>query len=77
MRDNEKSKQQRVRLTVDLPKALNDTLQSIADEQGLTKTDILRKAVAMFDVAHQATVNKKGIAIVDGNGKIEERIVGI
>jgi hypothetical protein len=70
-------KQPKVRITIDLPRALSDTLQGIADQQGLSKTDILRKAVAMYDVAHAATVNHKSIAIVDENGKVEQRIVGI
>jgi len=71
------TKHTKVRLTVDLPAALNNTLQQIADEQSLTKTDILRKAIAMYDVAHHATAEKKGIAIIGVDGKVEGRIIGI
>ena len=38
------------RLNVNISNALSNTLDNLADAEGTSKTDILRKAIALFDL---------------------------
>ena len=66
----------KTRLTLELSDVLNKKLETIASEEGLTKTDILRKAIAFFDVAHQAAKEGKQISVTRDE-KILKEIVGV
>jgi len=68
---------QKVRLTLDVSEGLNEILEDIAEESGVSKSEVLRKAVAMLDVAHKAAREGKQLTISTKDGKIEKQIVGV
>jgi predicted transcriptional regulator len=70
----------KARMTMELPEGLNNRLEKIARDNGVSKTDIVKKALALFDVAHEAAQDGKRIGVFrkdkDGDS-IEREIVGI
>lgn len=61
----------KIRISLDLPKPLNDQLEAIAARDRLSKSDVLRKALALIVVASNAAHNGKKIGIA-GSGQILE-----
>jgi predicted transcriptional regulator len=43
------------KLTVEFNDQLNKTIEQLAKDQGVTKTDILRRAVALYDFVRKET----------------------
>jgi len=68
---------EKVRLSLDLSQELNDTLDRLAAEGGTTKSELLRKAIALVDVATQAKRNHQKLAIVDEQQHVVSQIVGL
>jgi predicted transcriptional regulator len=66
-----------VRLSLIVSPELNATLERLAERAHATKSDILRKAIALFDVAAEAKENDQRLAILDRDGKVVKEIVGI
>jgi predicted transcriptional regulator len=70
------SQKERIRLNLSVSPELNDTLEHLAEASDATKTDILRRAIALFDVISQAKREKKRIGIFDEQKHLETEIVG-
>jgi predicted transcriptional regulator len=66
-----------VRLSLALSPELNERLDQLAEAGHTTKSEILRKAIALFDVAAQAKSEKKRIGILDQDKQLVTEIVGI
>jgi predicted transcriptional regulator len=66
-----------VRLSLIVSPELNATLEKLAEKAHSTKSDVLRKAIALFDVAAEAKEKAQRLAILDGDGKVVKEIVGI
>ena len=66
-----------VRLGLIVSPELNATLEGLAEKAHATKSEILQKAIALFDVAAEATENGQRLAILDRDGKVLNEIVGI
>jgi predicted transcriptional regulator len=66
-----------VRLSLIVSPELNDTLEELADRSRSTKSDVLRKAIALFEVASQAKQKDQKIGILDQEDKVIREIVGI
>jgi predicted transcriptional regulator len=66
-----------VRLSVILSPELNETLDGLAQRSSSTKSEILRKALALFDVAAEAKQRNQKIGILDQDDKVVKEIVGI
>lgn len=58
-------KRQRVRLSLDVSVELNELLEELAEETGSTKSDVLRKAIALMDVAVDARREGKRVFVLD------------
>lgn len=56
---------------------LNELLEDLARAGQTTKSDVLRRAIALFDIAIQARRNNKYLGIFDQNNKLESEIVGL
>jgi predicted DNA-binding protein len=74
---NKGKDQGRVRLTVDLSKDLNDTLEQLASSTGATKAELLRKGIALVEVALEARLKGNRLTISDPNDKVLTKIVGV
>ncbi len=66
-----------VRLSLTLSPELNDRLEQLASSSHATKTEILRKAIALYDVVAEAKANEKRLGILDKDKNVLTEIVGI
>ena len=66
-----------IRLRLAVSPELNDRLEQLATSSHTSKTEILRKAIALFDVVAEAKSEKKRFGILDQNKKLVTEIVGI
>jgi len=68
----------KVRLTLDVTDELNERLNALAAEAGGSKSEFLRKAIALAEAAIKARKQGNEIAIVNKNSKkVVSTIVGL
>jgi len=67
----------KVRLSLDLSPEANTVLDNLASQQSTTKADILRKAIALIDVAITAKQQGQHLAVLDGDKTIVSEIIGV
>ena len=66
------------RTTLDLTKEADAELERLADEQGTTKVEIIRKALAAYSYLSSETFDprkKQQIAIADANDKVKKIVI--
>ena len=66
-----------IRLSLALSPELNERLEELASVGCTTKTEILRKAIALYDVVSEAKTEKKRFGILDENKHLLTEIVGL
>lgn len=66
-----------VRLSLIVSPELNDVLEDLAETSHSSKSEVLRKAIALFDVASAAKQKNQKIGILDQEDKVVKEIVGI
>ncbi|MDL1866457.1 DNA-binding protein [Betaproteobacteria bacterium PRO4] len=66
-----------VRLSLNISPELNERLEQLASAGHTTKTKVLRKAIALYDVVAEAKTEKKKLGILDQNKQLLVEIVGI
>jgi predicted transcriptional regulator len=69
--------QESVRLSLALSPELNARLEELAQAGHTSKSEILRKAIALFDVVVEAKSEKKRFGIFDQDKHLLTEIVGI
>ncbi len=67
----------RVRLNLVVSNELNNTLETIAESSGSTKTDVIRQALALMNIAHRAKRESKHLGITADANKLDTEIVGL
>lgn len=67
----------KVQLTADISPELNETLEQLAKNANLTKSEILRRAIALMKVAAQAKEKGQKLALIDKNQQVLTEITGI
>lgn len=76
-RGSPKSEKGKVRLSLDISPELNELLESLADSIGGTKSEVLRKAIALMEVAVEAKRQGKKFGIAEKNQTLTTEIIGI
>ena len=66
----------KVRISLDVSVELDEKLTAMAEKSHTTKSDILRKGIAIIEAALNAKANEH-LGIVDKNNKLVTKIVGI
>lgn len=66
-----------IRLSLAVSPELNERLEQLAAAGHTSKSEILRKAIALFDVVAEAKAEKKRIGILDQDKRLVTEIVGI
>ena len=66
-----------VRLSLDITPELNDLLNDLALKTGGTKSDVLRKAIALIEIAVDAKRRGKKFGIAEKDQPLTTEIVGI
>jgi len=67
----------KTQLIIDVSPELNETLENLADNANLTKSEILRRAIALMKVAAQAQEKGQKLVVIDQDQKAITEIVGI
>lgn len=67
----------RVRLNLIVSPQLNELLESLAAAEHSTKSDILRKAIALFEMASKAKKEGNGIGLITKQREVLTEIVGL
>ena len=69
---------QKVKLSVEVSQELDATLEQLAKDVHGTKSDVLRKGIALLQVAVEAKKQGQKFGVADSTGKqLEREIVGI
>lgn len=66
----------RVRISFDVSSELNEKLQAMARDINGTKSEVLRKSLALLEVALEATRDGKKIGIADRSEQLTREIIG-
>jgi predicted transcriptional regulator len=66
-----------VRLSLELSPQLNDTLEALATRTHGTKSEVLRKAIALMEVAVRAKEQGKKFGIAESDQPLSTEVVGI
>jgi metal-responsive CopG/Arc/MetJ family transcriptional regulator len=67
----------KVRLNLQLSQELNKTLDEITESTGGNRTDVIRQALALMKVAHDAKLKGKHLGLVSDADKLDTEIVGL
>jgi predicted transcriptional regulator len=71
------AQKEKIRLSLDLSSEANEALEDLAKQVGGTKSDVLRKAIALMEVAVEAKKKGKKFGVADSNGNLSTEIVGL
>jgi hypothetical protein len=66
-----------VRINLSVSQEVADAIEEIAARKQITKTDVLRKAVALLAVVEQAKARNERVGLFDSDRKITTEIVGV
>ena len=68
---------EKVRLSLDVSPELNQTLEDLAAKIHGSKSDVLRKAIVLMELAVQAKEKQQKLGIVDKDRQLVTEIVGL
>lgn len=66
-----------VRLNVNITDELNQRLDQMAEKSGSSKSDLLRKAIVLMDLAVNENAKGNVLAVTDKNHHVLREIVGV
>jgi hypothetical protein len=69
--------QEKVRMNLQVSAELNELLERIAGDTGSNRSEVIRQALALMKVAHEAKRKGKHIGLVSDAEKLETEIVGL
>jgi predicted transcriptional regulator len=67
----------KIRLSLDISPELNSLLEQLAEKTGGTKSDVLRKAIALMEVAVEAKRQGRKFGIAERDQPLATEIVGL
>jgi predicted transcriptional regulator len=68
---------ERVRVSFEMPVEMNKILDKLADSLDSTRTDVLRKAIALLQVVAEGKEKGQQLALVDKQDQITSKIIGL
>lgn len=69
---------ERVRVTFEVTPEVNELLESLANEAGTTKVDIMRRAIAVMKAASEQKRRGRGhIGFVEDPTQLDAEIIGV
>ena len=74
---DKKIEKEKVRLSLDISPELNTLLEEIASKTGGTKSDVLRKAIALMEVAVDGKRRGLKLGLADKDQPLATEIVGL
>lgn len=76
-RGSPKTEKEKVRLSLDISRELNDLLEQLATTTGGTKSDVLRKAIALMEVAIDGKRRGLKLGLADKDQQLTTEIIGL
>ncbi len=76
-RGSPKIAKEKVRLSLDISPELNALLEQLAALTGSTKSEVLRKAIALMEVAVEAKRQGKKLGIAERDQQLTTEIIGL
>lgn len=76
-RGSPKTEKEKVRLSLDISRELNDLLEQLAARTGGTKSDVLRKAIALMEVAVDGKRRGLKLGLADKDQQLTTEIIGL
>lgn len=73
----ETDKKETVRLNLQVSPEISELVERIADETGSNRGEVIRRALALMKVAHDARQRGKRLGLVTDPDKLETEIVGV
>jgi metal-responsive CopG/Arc/MetJ family transcriptional regulator len=70
-------KSEKIRMNLQVSAELNELLERIAGDTGSNRSEVIRQALALMKVAHEAKQKGKHIGLVSDPEKLETEIVGL
>jgi len=67
----------KVRLNLQVSEQLNTDLEEMADSTGSNRTEVIRQALALMKIAHQARREGRHLGLVSDSSKLDTELVGI
>ena len=67
----------KVRLNLQVSEQLNTDLDEMADSTGSNRTEVIRQALALMKIAHQARREGRHLGLVSDPSKLDTELVGI
>jgi metal-responsive CopG/Arc/MetJ family transcriptional regulator len=67
----------KIRLNLQVSEQLNKDLEEIADSAGTNRTEVIRQALALMKVAHQARREGRHLGVVSDASKLDTELVGL
>jgi hypothetical protein len=68
---------EKVRFTLELTPEMNRTVEALARQVGATKSDVLRRAISLVEVALEAKRRHQKLGVIDEDDHVVSRIVGL
>lgn len=72
-----KDKNPKVKLSLELPIEINERLEEIARDLGSTKTDVLRRSLALMVAAHEARKQDLIVGVMTKDHKLQKEFIGV
>jgi metal-responsive CopG/Arc/MetJ family transcriptional regulator len=69
--------QEKVRLNLQVSQELSNVLDEIAESSGGNRTDVIRQALALVKIAHEAKKEGRHLGLVSERSKLDTEIVGL
>lgn len=76
-RGSPKIEKEKVRLSLDISPELNTLLEQLANTTGGTKSEVLRKAISLMEVAVEAKRQGKKFGIAERDQQLSTEIIGL
>ncbi len=74
---NHEKEKTKVRLSLDISTEMNSLLEQLSEKTGGTKSDVLRKAIALMEVAVDAKRQGKKFGIAEKDQQLATEIIGL
>ncbi len=71
------SEKERIRLSLDVSPELNELIEDLAERTDGTKSDVLRRAIALMDVAVRANESGKRVGVAETDQGLATEFVGL
>ena len=72
-----KKNDEKVRFTLELSGTANEKLEQLARASGGNKSEVLRKAIALLEIAADAQEKGQRLAVADKNNAVVHTIIGL